>query len=199
MQWLPTSPSAASQSHPRLPTRPSHPAGRASTGSPLLDAHSGSGSTCRTSSGSSSAPGARRGATTTRATRARRAARNLGARCFWPSSYVTRGGLRSLGRLVRRLPVAQAARMAKSAHTISDAGQEGGATQAHDGGSHTLCELSIMRASRVREGEVSHLTCCRALCDVLVDDEVAHRRWTRPQGGHCEGFKPSLAHQCPRG
>ena len=47
--------SAASQGHPRLPTRPAHPAGRTSTGSPLLDAHSGSGSTCRTSSGSSSA------------------------------------------------------------------------------------------------------------------------------------------------
>ena len=52
--------------------------------------------------------GARRGAATTRAGRARRAARNLSSRRFWLILYVTSGGLRSLGGLVRRLPVAGA-------------------------------------------------------------------------------------------
>ena len=46
--------SAASDGHPRLPTRPAHPARRACTGSRLHDVHSGSGSACRTGSSSSS-------------------------------------------------------------------------------------------------------------------------------------------------
>ena len=48
-------PSTAPQRRSRPPTRPSHPAGRASTGSWLLHAHSGGASTCQTSSGSKSA------------------------------------------------------------------------------------------------------------------------------------------------
>ena len=44
---LPMPPETATHDRPWLPTRPSHPAGRASTGWPLLDAHSGSVSDLR--------------------------------------------------------------------------------------------------------------------------------------------------------
>ena len=115
---------------------------------------------------------------------------------IWPSLYVTKEGFRSLGRLVRRFPVVQAARMAKLALTISGAGLKGRATQAYDGGSDTLCELTRMRASSFREGEGCDLNHCSVLGDVLDHIKSARRRWTVES---LQGFKPLLLHQCPMG
>lgn len=183
----------ASASRRRLTTRPSRPAGRASTGSSAAHNRSSHGNASH--NGSCSGSGCRpygRGVETC-ACCSRREPPLRRFRAFWQTLYSMREGLQRLGRLERRLLHAALVQAgANKAPLVSD-GQRVCATRAGGGALHALreCNSSMRATSLSNSGDRPTRWASRA--QTLIGAKAARRCQTLVRS---RGMKPALSPQC---
>ena len=187
-------PETASHDHPRWSTRPSHPAGRASTGWPLLHTHSVSSSPPPTVYNKHLRPSPSYKPTSSARAHRRRAARERGRRALWWSSYMTRVGLPRLGQLERA--VAHATACHRCDTTTRKVSVCQGRREAKGSGARMgeLYECAAERSSRFRRFERSDPLRHRSAALMPISAQTARRRWLL---GSLRGVEPTLTHQCP--